>query len=118
MIPRPHGFIHQLDPAASTQIKVPFCIFSASSTRPTKFVFAEAAGHVIAAFILLDSRAAHGTKGYVSFVFFRPTFELPTHCLLTSDQLAVPKITALEANLCCALWTHKFIDFFAGGANG
>ena len=90
----------------------------ALATDPAKFVFAEAAGHVIAAFILLDSCAAHGTKGYVSFVFFRPTFELHTHCLFTSDQLAVPKITALEANLCCAFRTHKFIDFFVGSANG
>ena len=31
----------------------------ALATDPAKFVFAEAASHVVAAFVLFDSRAAH-----------------------------------------------------------
>ena len=75
-----------------------------SPTCPTEPILAKRARHVIATPALLNARTAHWTEGYITCILLDPALELSTHCFLARHQLAMPLITALEANLSGALW--------------
>ena len=51
-------------------------ISGTGATSPAELVLAEAAGHVIAPLVFLNSSTAHWTHRYIIFVLFDPTLEL------------------------------------------
>ena len=58
---------------------------------------------MIAPLVLLNFCLAHGTEGDIVFVCLGPLAQLLVHRLLAGDFVAMPHITALEADLGAAL---------------
>ena len=58
---------------------------------------------MVATSILFDLGLAHGAERDIVFVSGRPLSQLLVHCLLASDLVSVPYISALEAHFCAAL---------------
>ena len=71
---------------------------------PNRTHTAKRARRVIATPTFLNARTAHWAEGYMTCILLDPALELSTHCFLTRHQLAMPLITALEANFSGALW--------------
>ena len=71
---------------------------SVAEAEPAEFVFADDAGHVVAALVLFDFSFAHRAKAHAA-VLRDPAFEFRFHIVFTSA--AVPFVSALEADLRC-----------------
>ena len=77
--------------------------YCALTARPAELIFAEDARHVVTPFVLLDSSAAHGTKGDSFFVLFNPLLQILVHSLGARNLYPMPQLTTLEADFCLAL---------------
>lgn len=68
------------------------------AAHPTEFVAAERTKHVITARFPLYFGAAHWTEAYVKVLSHCPLTELCFHVRFTTSEVAMPRLSALEAN--------------------
>lgn len=105
LITRLDSFIHHFDTTASHEAEVVVCGACTRATSPAKLIATEAAGHVIAALVLLDTSAAHWAERDIIFVLVCPSRKLAFHCLFARYVFAMPLVATLEANFCAAFRT-------------
>ena len=72
--------------------------FGWCSAHPAEFIATEHAKHVIATGLTLNFCPAHRTKANVQVIFNCPFTELAFHVVFAASKVAVPRLTALEAN--------------------
>ena len=87
---------------------MPVCHRCTSAASPAKLIFAQPACHVVAALVLLNNRFAEGAPGYLTRVGLGPLTKLLAESCVAGDVLAMPNISALEADFCAALWADDF----------
>ena len=111
-IPRPHTFVHHFNSTSPKLSKMIICSCSTSTTSPAEFIFADSTSHMITSFVLLYFCTTHGTERDVIFILSCPSFYLFFKCLITSDIVSMPSISALKAYLGLALRAFKHRSIF------